>query len=232
MSSVQVLGLSPSELATALAYELEPASGISAANAEVEYRPMADPDESVRVFEVAVRASNGKAKSGDPFSRYVVPAIIFGAVLLGLVVADFCYLKSSQSSALRERSVRAPLDAQVKAAENDARAKRAEASRIRAAREAAILAQDAAAALRSSEADALRAIASACGSSAALTSVAAPEELVLEVSGTAVSAGAAADVMAALTEKASLVGWRFRPDTIKTHDSRMLAVFTGRLEHD
>ena len=55
MAAVQVTGLRPDELSTALAYEIEPFSGIPAAEAELAYSPVVDPDPTVSVYDVAVR---------------------------------------------------------------------------------------------------------------------------------------------------------------------------------
>ena len=61
IAAVQVTGLRPDELAAALAYEVEPLSGIPAAEAELAYSPVVDPDPTVRVYDVAVRRRKNRA---------------------------------------------------------------------------------------------------------------------------------------------------------------------------
>ena len=87
MAAVQVAGLRPDELSAALAYEVEPFSGIPAAEAELAYTPVVYSDPAVRVFDVAVRRRKSRADKGG--GRYLIPIIVVGIIALVIAGIDF-----------------------------------------------------------------------------------------------------------------------------------------------
>jgi len=215
MAAVQVAGLKPDELAQALAYEVEPFSGIPAAEAEVVFKPIADPDPTVRVYDVAVKRCKRRGASSGALDRCLKPAVVFACVVGALLVADGIFLACRKSSLAKTVAERRPLQAQLDQLRRDAKNARDAAAAIRAKREAAIRAQDEAADLRAAHADLLGELAAAFGERAVVTAVASGEDArTLGVKAIGVSAEAAAEVMRLLTVSASAKGWRVSPGTI------------------
>ena len=230
MAVVQVAGLKPSELEMALAYEVEPSSGIPAAEAELAYRLVAGDDPTVRVYEVAVRRRKAKASAGG--DRLVAPLTIAGAVVLLLVAADAVRTFMTSSRLERDVAVCERLDAKVKAVQREAKAARDEAQAVRARREAAAKAQDDVARLRSAWPRLLRSIAQSCGDRAVLTSLGADGAFRAKFSATTVSPRAAADVMVELSEAASKVGWRVIPGSTATSAQGTTPSIDCEIVHD
>jgi len=215
MAAVQVAGLRPEELAQALAYEVEPFSGIPAAEADVGFKTIADPDPSVRVYDVAVRRRKRRGASSGGLDRWLKPAVVFACMLGTLLVADGIFLVCRKSSLAKSVVERRPLQTQLDRLRREAKSARDGASSIRSKREAAIRAQDEAADLRAAHADLLDCLAVACGERAVVSAVAPGEAArTLHVRAIGVSAEAAAEVMRLLTVHASVKGWRVVPGTI------------------
>jgi len=215
MAAVQVAGLRPEELAQALAYEVEPFSGIPATEAEVGFKTIADPDPSVRVYDVAVRRRKRRGASSGGLDRWLKPAVIFACVVGALMVADGIFLACRKSSLAKSVAERRPLQTQLDRMRREAKSTRDGAAAIRLRREAVIRAQDEAANLRMAHADLLEELAAACGERAVVSTVSPGEAArTLHVRAIGVSAEAAAEVMRLLTERASAKGWRVVPGTI------------------
>ena len=231
MAAVQVAGLGAGELAQALAYEVEPLSGIPAAEAELEFRPVAEADPTVRVYEVAVRRK-GAAAAGEKSARWVPFAYAFAALAIAALAADRVALGVRASRLRTEIARRAPLDVRVKAERAAERKARDEARRLRESREAAGRAQRDAAGLRAAYPDALAVLASACGDRAVLKEIVSKGPFTFGIRAVAVSAESAAAVMSEMTAAAAERGWRFRPGRIDAAGSSSTAVFEGELGHD
>ena len=229
MAAVQVTGLRPDELATALAYEVEPFSGIPAAEAEVTYVPVVDADPSVRVYDVAVRRKKSRSATGG--ARFLVPLLVIGALALVLAAADFVFMQRRLGALRKEVAVQTNLEAQLDAVRRPAAAARAEAQALRERRETAARAQDEAARARAAYADILKAIAAAYGERAVLMTLDGGPA-VLRVKGVAVTAAAAADVQVALTKSAIERGWRLTLGPIAVRTPGLTAEFECELTHD
>ena len=230
MAAVQVAGLKPSELEMALAYEVEPSSGIPAAEAELEFRLLAGDDPTVRVYEVAVRRRRAKAATGG--ERFLKPLILFGAVVILGVAADAVHVLWETSQLSRDVALRERLDAKVKAVQREARCARDEAQAVRANREAAARAQEEVARLRFAWPRLLRSIAQSCGDRAVLTSLSSDGAFRAKFSATTVSPRTAADVMVELSKAAGDAGWRVVPGATATSERGTTTSFDCEILHD
>lgn len=230
MAAVQVTGLKTSELEMALAYEVEPSSGIPAAEAEIEFRLLADDDPTVRVYEVAMRRR--KAKSATGGERFVKPLSILGVIVVLGVAVDAAYTLWTRSGLEREVAACERLDAKVKAVQREAKSARDEAQAVRARREAAMKAQDDVARLRSAWPRLLRSIAQSCGDRAVLTSLSSDGAFRVKFSATTVSPRSAADVMVELSKAAAKAGWRVVPGSTSTSEHGTTTSFDCEIFYD
>lgn len=229
MATVQVTGLRPDELAAALAYEVEPFSGIPAADAELAYTPVAGSDPAVRVYEVAVRRRKSRASAGE--ERLLLPLLILGGFCLVLACIDFVYTSLRLRTAENDVASQSVLQSRLDAIRKPAKAARAEANAIRARRENAAKAQKEAAAARSAYADIMDVVAAACGDKAVLKSIDGGV-FSMRLTGVAVTASAAADVLVALSDAATRQGWRIVSGPIDVLTPGLTAEFKCELTHD
>lgn len=229
MAAVQVAGLRPAELEVALAFEMEPVSGIPASEADLAFRSVPDPDPSVRVYDVAVRRRKA-AKTADA-ARCLRPVLIAGVALLTLAAIDAVWLGGRKAALEKEVGKRSGLQAQVDAIRSRAKGIRGEAARLRDEREAVAKAQDEAAALRGAYLDVLGCLASACGEKAVLKSFAG-EPFTLKAKVVAVSAQSAADMMADLAAQAEKSKWRLEVGPIAATGRGATAECEFTLKHD
>ena len=230
MAAVQVNGLRSDELQMALAYEVEPSSGVPAAEAELAFRAVPDPDPTVRVFEVVVRRR--RATEGGVLRRWRVPIAVCLLLLLAFVAVDFVRTSLALSTMTHEVRTREALQAQVDAGRHAAAADRRAAEELRTRRQNVARAQDEAARLRAAWPDLLRAIASACGEKAVLKEISASGPYRARLAATAITPEAASQVMVALSAAAARAGWRFRPGTIATSVQGTTANFDCEVSHD
>jgi len=229
MAAVQVAGLRPEELSAALAYEVEPFSGIPAAEAELAYTPVVDSDPSVRVFDVVVRRrKSGDAKGG---AWYLVPLVIVGVIALILAGVDFVFTSMRLNELKKTVAEQARLQSALDAVRNPAKAARAEARAVRERREAAARAQDEVAKARRAYADVMEAIAEACGDKAVLSSIDGGA-FELRLTGVAVTATAAADTLVALADAAAKRGWRMATGPIRVQTPGQTAEFQCEITYD
>lgn len=230
MSAVQTAGLARHEIEMALAYEVEPVSGIPASEAEVAFRLLATDDPTVCVYEVSVRRrSRGKTSSGGRAVRILAAA---GIAVLCAVAVDAVLMFRSHSALGRELECRKRLDEGVRKVVRAERAARAAAERLRASRRAAAEAQGKAAAMRSAWHGILGEIASSCGGKAVLTEISSDAPFRARIKAVAVSPQAAADVMAALSSGAGGLKWRVVPGSTVAGADDATAVFECGVEYD
>jgi len=227
IAAVQAAGLGAEELGTALAYELEPESGIPASEAEVEFTPVADPDSTVCVYDVVVRRR--RARTGAGAAKWLRVATLFAVAVLAAIAADWWWTSSRIKEAKSDVAKRQPLDARLKAERRAAHSSSDEARKVRERREAAVEAQDAVAERRRAWGMILTALGTACGDNAIIREISSPEPFAAEIAATAISAQAAADAMAALTEGAGKVGWRCEPGNIAERKRGSIVEFSFKL---
>lgn len=240
LSALQAGSLQPGELEYALAYELEPESGIPAREAAATWRELESPDAAVRVFEVTVsrRANAAGARSAAAGETSWMPrairiaAVIAAAALVACAV-DFVLVRHRNASLRRTIAMQEPLDAELKRLAQQERAARDEARAIQDAREAAERAQQNVETLRAALPGALDALAAVLGSSkstATIVSFSSPRPFSLDVKAVAISATAAADTLAELTAAAHERGWALSPGDITSAPDGLTAAFSFQLD--
>ena len=218
IAAAQVAGLGAAELSAALAYEVEPFSGVSAAEAELEYTEIPDADPTVRVFSVAVRRRRGARSLGalGDCSRWLKPAAVFAALVAVALAADAWWLHSRRAALTVEVAERLRLDSDVKAVLGRARECRVQTEKLRREREDAAAAQDEIARLRAAYPELFHAIADVLGNQAVVKSFARGETpFSLRLTAVAISPDAAARVMATLGRRAAECHWRLEPGEIE-----------------
>lgn len=221
VSALQVTGLTPDELSTALAYEVEAASGIPAAEAQVSWTAVVDPDPEFRLYDVIVRrkvegSSGGKAEKIVRFFIFVSIALVLG------IAVDFSLMFFKSRSIDKEILVRAPLDAEVRSIEYAAKVKREEAERKRAERQAKAAAQERVAEVRAAYSQLLGALASACGGKVVVKEISSIGPFAAEMRAVAASAQDGSEALSALTRAAKAVGWRAAPGDIITSENSIV----------
>ena len=234
MAAVQVAGLAPDELASALAYEVEPFSGIPAGEAEVAYRVVVEPDPSVRVYDVAVRRRSGRGtKSSKGFERWLVPAYVFAALVVLAVGADYLHFRMRHAALAKEVAVQSRLEATLQSIRNRTKSRRDEASALRAAREAAIAAQDAVEKRRALFPGLLSVIGSAFADRAVLKSIASGEGAgAVRLAAAAANAEAAAEALTRLTAAATAKGWKVKTGGMSSRTEGATVAFDCEVLHD
>jgi len=213
LPALQVAGLGDDDLALALAYELEPASGIPAAAAVVSFRPVADADPTVRVYDVTVtRRAAARAGAGSRAFAWLLGA---GLVWLAVLAADAAYTHHRAAEAARLAAERTALDAQLRAVRNEAQDARAEAEALRAAHAAQERAQARAADLRAEHGALLADVAAAYEARAVVTGLDIGETRAT-LAATALTPQAASEAAAALAVRVKPRGWSVRTETMET----------------
>jgi len=230
MAAVQVAGLGPEELARALAYEVEPFSGIPANEADIRFEPVAEPDPSVRVYDVSV-SRKGRSGGSGAAERLFRTLLVAGALLVAAVAADFFVLSSHLRSLDGELARRRGLQSQIDALANPAKAARTEAHSLRARRAAAAKAQDDVAARRETLCAAMRAVAESCGDTAVLrTAGFTPAAIRLRC--VAASQEGATEASVALASRLGALGWKVSPGAMEAKTPGMTTEFECEARHD
>ena len=216
LPAAQVAALAPGELEAALAYEVEPFSGVAASAAEVAWREVESVDRNAKTYDVAVRARGGGKSAGADAAgaKFLKPLAIAGALLLAAAATDAALLAFRISSLESEVAERSALDGEVKAIRRMAGSARARARETREAREAEAAAQKRADSSRSAYPEIMSAIASVCGGKVIVKSFSAPEAFEMEISAAAPDAPSAAAAMSRLTQEAAKAGWKLRTGPI------------------
>ena len=230
MAAVQISGLSPAELKAALAYEVEPFSGIPAAEAEIDYAPAIDSDPAMRAFEVTVRRRGRRRAFVVGAGRWRTAAMVFAAVVFFALAADYLLISRREARMADEVRHRQRLDDTLKDLRGKAAAFRAQAGKLRSARESAVRAQEECARARAVYPQFFAAVASAFGNRAVLRSFkAGGREFSMEIRAVAVSALAASETMAALGDLAARQGWSFAAGSITSDDKSVTVEFNCSL---
>lgn len=232
LAAVQVAALGPSELAAALAYELEPFSNIPADDADVAWRESAESNAAVRVYDVAVmRNRSRKERSGAGGGGRCLDAVVAAVAMLALaIVAVDWWMVSSRLTALRRDVVaQLPLDGELRRLEERTRSVAAEARSVREGRRTMEDAHDAVAALRSSIPDALEAVASVCGGRIVVKEISSPAPFAMEFRAAAVTADMATVTMARLGDALEAKGMRLTPGEIAASVGGAMVEFSFRI---
>ena len=233
MAAVQAAGLSPEELAAALAYEVEPFSGIPAGEAELVFRPVSDPDPTVRVFDVAaVRSARGAGGSPVP-RRLFVWLGAAAAALLVLAAFDFVRISSAERRLSAETARRAALDAELKSLQGRIDANRREAKALRDARVEAARAQQNAEVLRDVYRLLLDTVSEAFGERAVLKEIRATgRPYSAEITAVSLGTKPAAEALVRLSDALVPRGWRIDPGAISADGQGGTVAFSCTLAFD
>lgn len=215
MISVQVEGLRPDELATALAYELEPVSGIPVAEAEVVWKPLPNEDPSFRLFDVALvrRRRRGGARGSD--LRVLCICCILAGLAMVLVAVDAVTLKTRQTSLAREVAARQPLQDSIDLIRRKTASVRSETESIRRRRETEAKAQSDCAKLREAFVGMMDGVSGGCGGKAVVKSFVSEGPFDVRIRAVATDAQTAADVMVAMTRALDACGWDLTPGPVE-----------------
>lgn len=228
IAAVQVAGLRPDELATALAYEVEPFSHIPPAEAETVYRAVPDPDPAMRVYEVAVRRrGRGRGTNGTP--RLMRLAFCLAALLLLGLAGDAAALLVRQHRFARAVAEQEQLDARLQTVTRAAQRARTERTALETARAEAIRVQDEVANRRALFPSLLTDVATACGDRAVLTALNGDAQH-LSLAATALSPQAAADVLDALARRVQPRAFALKAGPLKAQGNT--TSFTWEVTHD
>ncbi|MBR0197008.1 MAG: hypothetical protein IJQ34_02635 [Kiritimatiellae bacterium] len=233
LAAAQVSSLSKGELEFALAYEVEPFSGIPADEADIVWREIEEEDAAVKAFEVAVigrKSKSGKSsKSKSGASKALCVLIILA--LAAVVAAVFDYVKLDGKLKITKEKVdeQLRLDSQIKSVVSRSIALEQEREKIRSVRQSAEKAQAKIANLRSAYQIAMEMLASVCGGRTVVKSFASPEPFSIELVAVAVSAQNAAETMARLSGEAKSKGWRLEMGEISSSSKSPTVQFVCRL---
>ena len=225
----QAQAVSAEELPFVLAYELEPASGIPASQAEVSWKETEGGDPAMRVFEVRVRRRGGvsRARTGRPAAIAAVCCSVFAAVAIAV---DAARIASSLSALEKDVAVRSRLTAELRGIESSAQSAQIEAQNIRTRREEAEASASKAALLRGSYSSAMGVVASVCvaGGKSFVRGFSSPEPFRLEIRAISESAQTASGTMSSLAKAVSAKGWTLLPGGIRQEGT--MSVFSCTID--
>lgn len=216
LAAAQVAQLTESELEAALAYEVEPFSGIPASESETAWRELAESDKSLRAFEVVVRRkgkSRGAKKMGAGRS---FPLLLFGALVAVAVACDAGHLAYSASRMRKAIAAQRPLDAEIAHLRANASAIRNETRTMKERRENYIAAQETLENRRAAYRDLMDAIAKVCGGRTVVKSFSGQKPFTVELEAVSTGAKACAEVLSELTRETQRSGWRVTPGHLET----------------
>lgn len=226
LARVQIEGLGDGELATALAYEVEPYSHIPAAEAQVAWKESESGDPAIRMFEVAVVRRRAERSVGG-MERCLGALVILGVLALAALAADFAYMKYRFRALEESLSRRAPLQRELDALAAKASKAKNRAAAIRSAREDAVKAQAECARLRGAHLGFLQAL-SGLGGKAVVKSIAPGKEpFSLAFALAAVDERSGSEVMTGLTAELARRGWELSPGDVTGAGNGEIVVFNA-----
>ncbi len=231
LAAAQVAQLAEGELEAALAYEVEPFSGIPASETETAWRELPEPDKSLRAFEVAVRRKGKSRGAKKPGAGRSFLLWIFGALVAAAIACDAGYLAYSASRMHSAIAAQRPLDEEIARLRANASAIRNEALTMKERRENYIAAQETLENHRAAYRDLMDAIAKVCGGRTVVKSFSGQKPFTVELEAVSTGAKACAEVLSELTREAGRIGWRVTPGHIETSAQGVTATFSCILEY-
>lgn len=209
LARVQVEGLSRDELASALAYELEPYSKIPALEADVAWRDVESPDGAMLVFDVALvrrRSSAGGAAGPEKFIR---PLSVAAVALILALCGDYAYLEWRINALEDSLATRAPLQRELDDLAKRASGLNRQTQDIRSSREAAQKAQRECAILRAAFPGLLEALSVVGGRVVVKSLVKGKDDFSLEFTFAAADGETGNEAMTSLSRELAKRGWSF-----------------------
>lgn len=214
LASVQLEGLGESEIAMALAYEVEPYSAIPAAEAEVAWSDVESDNASVRVFEVAVVRRRKGGASGGASEKWVKPLAAVGALILLATAGEALYMRHRCAVLEKSLGEREVLQRELDRLSKRASEARARAEELRVRRETAVKARERCTKERGAYLDFLEGVASVGGRTVLKSIAAGTESFSLELLLASADAQSAAESLDALTVSLAQRGWKVEPGDI------------------
>ncbi len=213
LARVQVEGLSRDELASALAYELEPYSKIPAIEADVAWKDAVSPDAAMRVFDVALVRRRSAAGGAAGLEKFIRPLSAAAAALILALCGDYAYLRYRIDALEDSLASRAPLQRELDDLSRRASRLDRQTQDIRSTREAVQKAQRAFAGLRGAYPGLLEALSAVGGRVVVKSLVKGKDEFTVEFAFAAADGEAANEAMTLLSGELAKRGWTF-----ETHD--------------
>ena len=232
MVAAQVDGLGAEELARALAYELEPVSGVPADEAEVVWRAADEPDAAFRSFETAVVRRTRRRGVGDFGARALKPLGVLGLLLVAAAVADGVWLRHARTVREEEVRRRQPLENRLQDLRRRTAAADAARTAAETARAAAETAQRACAELRAAFPAMMDAIAGSFGGRAVVKALEPTGPFAVRVRAVAADAATAADVMVAMTRALAEKGWTLEPGPVQAEPGGAVVAFACEVRRE
>lgn len=231
MAALQVDGLSKTEIAAALAYEVEPFSGIAGSQAEVSFEVVPSDDVSVRVFDVTVTRKNKSSKSIDEKKLIKVAAILSGLLVIAIGVDSFLLSKkiNTLSSSVEARR---PIDAKLRLLENKTSNNNAEASRLAQSCNAIERAREAVALKRNAYYELMEEVASGCAGRMVIKAFNSNGPFSVELEGSSMSVESCTAAMLSLTRAASRARWKASPGRMNADKTGSVINFSCAFKYD
>ena len=233
LAAVQVASLADGELATALAYELEPFSKIPSADADVAWRESPASNASVKIYDVAVMRRRGNSPRhghGIDGRRAGIFAAVAALLAVLAVAADCAWLKCRETNLRRDLAARSPLDAEIRSLDAQAASLRNQARQLREKREREAAAQQRVERMRRAFPDAMGTVATVCGGRTTVKEFASSAPFEISMCAVAPNADAAVAIMAKLDAAAAKKSWRLEPGAIEASATGATATFSCRLK--
>ena len=214
MAAVQVTGLSADELAGALAYEVEPFSSIPAKDAELVFRPVADPDATVRVFDIAVVRASRK-QGGSWVSHCVFILLGITAIALGVYAwRDYNHIKSEEVRLAAETVRRNAYGGELAALQKKIDENRNAAKATRDARVATTRGRQNTEVLRDVYRLLLETVSNACGERSVLKEIKCPNPYSAEIKAVSLGTKSASETLVNLSSALVPRGWTIEPGAL------------------
>ena len=219
LAAVQVAGLSPDELEVALAYEVEPFSAIPAKDAELVFRPVDDPDATVRVFDVAVRRR--QQKSGGSCLLNIVLGVVGLAAIALLVLAwrDYEHIKAEEARLAAETTRRSAFAGELAALQKAVDKSRNETKAHRDNRVGITRGRQNTEVLRDVYKTLLATVSEAFGNDAVLKQIKCPKPYSAEITAMSLNTKAASATLVRLSSALVPKGWTIEPGPLTSNGS-------------
>ncbi|MBO5642908.1 MAG: hypothetical protein J6S51_02765 [Kiritimatiellae bacterium] len=231
MAALQVDGLSKSEIASALAYEVEPFSGIAGSQAEVSFETVLSDDPSVRIFDVTVTRKSKSSKNFDA-KKLIKIASILSALLVVVIGADFFLLSRKIKTLSSSIEVRRPIDAKLRSLESKISNNNAEASRLEASCKAVESARASIAAKRKAYSALMEEVASGCAGQMVVKAFNSNGPFSVELEGSSMSVESCTASMLSLTRAACHAQWKASPGRMNADHTGSVISFSCAFLYD
>lgn len=228
MAALQVDGLSQVEIARALAYEVEPFSGILGDEADVSFEVVASHDSQVRIFDVTVKRKTQSAKGIDCKKALRAAAFVW-VVLFVAIAADFLVLSGQIKSLSASVEARRPIDARLRTINSKISENNLQASRLEANCKAAENARSSVAAKRAAYCALMEEVASGCAGQMVVKAFNSDGPFSVEMQGSSTSVESCTQALLDLTRAAARASWLVSPGRMSADETGSVISFSCSL---